>query len=503
VRTTTTNSSGSGNADFEFGDRPTTAASTQINNNYFFLFLLFIPLFLIIFLIFICCCGRCCQTRTYSCCRLLFCPCFRPDDQSEFTDKYYDATICFAREDKYWVEQFICEICLPKNNYKIHKQCMSPKSYREPLNKENEKILRRSKRIILVFTKEFCEANFNNPSFIELLRELYRNDSNCVIVALNKGYDKKVIQQEIRQKIEAPFIVEETGADGQILRKPRRAKRAGCCSSLANHVKYHCGLSDIEILDYNDKRFYKKFHYVMPIMPYDETKPSIVTHSKTRANDSFEYASDYKNTANLRQIIVPIPEFMRTKLGFGKKHHPTRNVGDLDSSIQPTMTSADQDHHAIHISTLKSPKYPNIDFQSHSNGQLQPQQTLNITQHNSGGRRLSTVSSAVNEQQQFASGLRMYQNQEATTSLTSTKPRSTSMRSHGPPQRSETPDILAMFAPNPSTVVHIEKQQQRSSSRGRRGSKHTTHRSSSTENTLHTTTTAAGHIDDSTFNYDV
>jgi hypothetical protein len=375
---------------------------------------------------------------------------------------------------------------------------MGAKGARELVSKESEKTLRRSKRIILVFTKEFIETNFANISFIEILRDLYRNDSNCVLIAINKGYDFKVMDMELSEKILSPVLVDDGSINDAIVKKRRGSTGGGgarsgrgCCGWFADQIKYQCGLSDIETIDYNDSAFYKKFHYAMPILPYDDTKASVITYSKTRLssnggggggnNDSFDYASDYKHGSNMKQIIVPIPEFMRTKLGFAKKAHGQHlncsGANCPNCPIPLALTLNTNDHHSIHISTLKSPKYPNMDYQSHHGGMPTPQQTLNMT---GGGRRLSTVSSAVTINEQL-NGLRVSQNMQEAASA-SVKSRSSNVRKQ---HRSETPDILAMFAPNPSTVVHVDKQ---------RGSVKSKHRSSSTD--YPGTTTGAANNDD-------
>jgi hypothetical protein len=406
--------------------------SSPIDNNYFYLFLLFIPLFFMLFIIFICCVGRCCQVRTNYCCNLICCPCFRSDDQSKFTDKYYDATIVHNREDKYLVEQFISEIALPRINYKIHKLSLSSTNklnLTEKLSRENEKILRRSKRIILMFTPQFDEHDYAaNRGLIVLLREIYLKDPNCVIIAVNKDMDRRMLKQKLAY-IDSPVFNEQ---DLKIV------KKRSCLSRLKSRIKYNCGLNGVEILDYYEKNFYMKFHYIMPIMGYDSTKPSVIVDT------SLPYPRDFKN-GDLKHIIVPIPEFMRTKLGFPKKTIRTVNETQYNvktSNDEKTVYQFGQDTHAIHIKTIKSPKYANQEYQKQKSSTFANQNSLHVRQ---GSIHITEKLSQLQEP-----NLAVQKQQQKV--------------------RSETPEILAMFAPNPSTVVSIDGAGRSKSSSSRRKS---------------------------------
>ena len=450
------------------------AASSGVNSNLFLLFLLFIPLILLLFLLFICLCGRCCQVAAYHWFRLLFCPCFRPDDENRCSDKCYDAVICYNREDKYFVEQLISEICLPKNNYKIHKQAMGPKNCREPYCKDNEKILRRAKRIILIYSKEFVDTNMSNTSFVNILRDIYHCDPNCVLIAVNKDVERKCVKSTLLNKIESPKSPEERGP-----LDPNQYWH-NCCWMLYWRFRHNCGLNRIEILDYNDRSFYRKFHYIMPIMGYDETKPTIITRGSKNPNDSFEYASDYKNVANLRHIIVPIPEFMRTKLGFNKKNQQHQH----SSSDKKTTADNHDAPNSMQINPLKSLKYAS----GHAASDRPRRRSLRDREappvvwsaaaaaaHAASAAQAAAAAAAMLASNNSSAGgvnNKSYQSMYHSNSLST-------VNAAPEVQRSETPHILAMFAPAPNTVVHIDKQRSRGGASGSRRSNK--QRSSSTD----------------------
>lgn len=481
--TTTTGSSNTASIDFQFGDSGSSSSSSSSSNNnlLFLLFLLIIPILLILLVLFICCLGRVCQSCLYSCCAFVCCPCFRPADKSKYTDKYYDATICFSREDKYWVEQFISEITLPKNNYRLHKQCLgssrTANGSQEPVSKENEKILRRSRRIILIFTGEFCDSQFNNKHFLEILRDIYRNDPNCVIIAINKDFDRDVVKDQLRTKIEAPNLYSVRDPD-------QKPYKRSCFTSLKQQIVHQLGLNNIEIIDYNDKRFYSKFRYVMPIRCYDETKPALITRtpSTKKTTSSLEYVRDVHQSTNLRHIIVPIPEFMRTKLGFtNKKVAGNSTVASRNNLTENTEYSEETETRqlSLQINTPKQAKFANADIQqqdinistiSHTQHHYvqQPQYSMNLPVMIGGGPKTA---------QPTYSG----SNGNVRGNLVINNKITTSNQHSYSRNRSETPEILAMFAPNPNTVVQIDSKQQeiyppstevkvRSSSKQRRSS---------------------------------
>lgn len=151
---TTTNQIITNTAQAQSGDTTVASSSKQNENSQYLylLFLLIIPFIFLILLAFCCCCGRCCQVFTHSSCNLLLCPCSRPKDSVNLdNEKVYDATICYSEYDETWLdEQFLPCLSQFENNYNIHKLSLYNRSS-DKISRENERVLRSSKRIILIF----------------------------------------------------------------------------------------------------------------------------------------------------------------------------------------------------------------------------------------------------------------------------------------------------------------------------------------------------------------
>ena len=161
-------------AEAQIGDTTQTNATSSFNSNYLYLlFLLLIPLMIFVLLVFCCCCGRCCQVFTHNKCNLLLCPCSRPKDSYADNGKSYDATICYSEYDENWIdEQFLPCMSQFENNYRIHKLSLYNRSS-DKISRENEKVLRSSKRIILIFSRKFLKEEWSNR-FVFFISHLWK-----------------------------------------------------------------------------------------------------------------------------------------------------------------------------------------------------------------------------------------------------------------------------------------------------------------------------------------
>jgi hypothetical protein len=290
----------------------------------------------------------------------------RPDDEKSAKAKIFDATICYSEYDEGWLdEQFLPQLSQFENNFKIHKLSLYHRS-NDKISRENERILRGSKRIILIFSEKFLREEWANKNFRNVLRDICQNDKLCVIICINVG--------EFRQKKIDQYLLDlETTLYEYVSNNYERSFR----SRIKSRIKYNCGLNNLERLHVDDKNFWRKFNFMMPRIGYDNTKPAIITnsshekkivklpklqhsinhhhrnetsnerkpklnhhdHNKKERNKEkdahLSYASNYKNNKNLRHIIVPIPDFMRTQLGFGN----TKTVGIGDESASTSKTN--------------------------------------------------------------------------------------------------------------------------------------------------------------------
>lgn len=407
--------------------------------------------------------------RTNNWCNLICCPCFRPHDESPYTGKHYDATICYNRFDESWVdEDFIPELTHYENNYKIHKLNIHSRSS-DKVTRENERVLRASKRIILIFTPDFIEDDFKNKTFVNLLREI-KYDPNVCIIAINKNLDDLAFKHWVRL------------LNSQVnYNSPNIAPRRSIFTVLKSRIKYNCGLREVETLNFRERSFWRKFFYIMPFTVYDNTKPAIITHSykddfklpklqtkkeradsvdyiketKTKNTQQLSYASDYKNSKSLRHVIIPIPDFMRTTLGFNKKNkQPLEEEGttagynsnrtNIFNSIQQQDTNQKNIFSSIPLNAATpvpaSARVYNTPAQSSRSNK---QEKVNLAMHSSYYENQQKISTIDN---QGSLEIKNYLPNHRDLPVINNRI-----------ERNHTPDILALFAPQPDTVIQMKK----------------------------------------------
>ncbi|CAF0833054.1 unnamed protein product [Brachionus calyciflorus] len=393
-----------------------TITTSTINNDYFFLFFLFIPFFFILCLIFICCIGRWCQLRTNSMCSFICCPCFRPYDELIFGLKEYDATFCFNQSDENWLdEDLITPLTHQQNNFKIHKLSVPSRSG-EKQNKEIENYLRKSKRIVLIFTQSFIKEDFRNKFFTNFLRNM-KDDVNCVIIAINKDLDRQTFANYVKY-LNSPYDPVN----------PRYRSRRSIFAVLKSRIKYNCGLREVEKLDINSRHFWRDFLYVMPFIHYNSNEPKVITESKKiprlksrnlNNNDSgLSYASEAKNQKSYRHVIIPIPDFMRTTLGGYKK----------EKSIDITEPARD--------------RYNFQESQRNLFSSISQNSVLNTTPNSTRSLR--------EERREIRRDISPLKNQRDLI-------QDRNIEVVNKRERSDSTDILALFAPGPNTVYPFEK----------------------------------------------
>jgi hypothetical protein len=468
--TASTASTSTNGAEAQLGDTTTQSSSTNGNSNlWYLLFLLLIPLALIILLIFCCCCGRYCQICSHQSCDCLLCPCARPKDAYIDNGKVYDATICYSEYDENWLdEQFLPCLSQFEHNYKIHKLSLYNRSV-DKISRENEKVLRSSKRIILIFSRKFLKEEWSNKSFRNVLRDINmdKNNKHCVIIAVNVGaLSQKEIDYYLRylHMSEKDFAqVSESGGDSM-----PPLKQKNLFSQLSDNIKYHFGLKRVETLQIADRSFWNKFLYIMPRIGYDNTKPTVITKEKsstkvpkraTRLEEVDEYASEYKDVKSLRHIIVPIPDFMRTQLGFNKKNKKAQ-LEDISKNVHKQSSSVKYDYNQQDYDVNKRVNgFSSIPYSPTS---------VNDDQTSSGSRNYHKRS-VPSRSPSRNNNISIIDTSQANYRIRSQSPTdSVDTRSTNTTRRnsSGTPDILASFKPDPNIVIkETPMRKTRSSSR--------------------------------------
>ena len=294
-----------------------------------------------------------------------------------------------------------------------------------------------------------------------------KNNKHCVILVINVG---ALPQSEIDYHLRYLYMSEKDFSlatkDEEEISSPA-LKQKSFFSRLKDNIKYHFGLKRVETLQIADKSFWKKFLYVMPRIGYDETKPTVITREKTSlklprrtSQDVDEYASEYKNVKSLRHIIVPIPDFMRTQLGFNKK------------SKKAQLEEISKSERHVHKHSTNKYDYSQQDYDTGKrvNGfsSIPYSPTSNVTPENQFTSSRNYHKRAVlSRSPSRTNNISIVDSSQSGYKLRSQSPAdSIETRSTNSRRRSDTPEILASFKPDPNMVIkETPMRKTRSSSR--------------------------------------
>jgi hypothetical protein len=269
----------------------TPVYSQLISNNkpYFLLLLLLlllIPLLLILLVSFMCCYGRLCLMhclKKYGC---NICICLRPEKQKKYAnglgkDKIFDSAIVYNEVEQRWLdEKFMPYYSQLSKGYKISKIGMSD-NVDLPLNNEQTAALRTSKRIVLICSHRFMSKNWRNKCFKHFLREIYLNDSSCIIIAINiSDLDNNQMQNYIDE-----FISEISASFKNKKLRTIKAK-------LEHNIKHSLSLNRIERLNLNEENFGEKLQYLLPISENRNRLTEISNCKETRSKNQVYFAFD-------------------------------------------------------------------------------------------------------------------------------------------------------------------------------------------------------------------
>jgi hypothetical protein len=331
-------------------------------------------------------------------------------------------------------EEFISELMRHKNNFKINKLTLSGRSV-DKLSRENEKILKSSKRIVLVFTHDFADDEFKNKAFLNLLKSICSKDTNCTIIAINKGLEKSMFKYYVGY-LKSPSVSEKFDRNGYYERKSLSGR-------LASQVKYNCGLKEVELLTFDRSNyFWRNFFYIMPLVAYDNSKPAAVV-------EKLPYARDYRDPNSLRHIVIPIPDFMKTKLGFSKKNktHNELRGGVRGNPIQSSASLSLPQNTQV-SSKSKYPVQANFNYQQQESESFRDFfSSIHYNQTPDYSKRpyTSSLASATN-----VTSILSHNN-------TLGKAATNEDLNYNRSRRSQTPDILALFAPRAETVIELKQ----------------------------------------------
>ena len=257
------------------------------------------------FILFVCCFGRWCSTWCFDSCSVKCCSCFRPDEDKDAltAGKSYDLSVCHSETDERWVEEkFLPQFSDYSRGYKIHKLKMNNGPN---LDKEQVEILRSSKRIIIVFTKNFVSNEWSNQDFRSLIKDITVNDPYCVVVPVNVG---EVTQEEVDK------YMKELTDDGEKKNAVQKAR-----AKLQENIRHNCGLKDVESLNWQRDSFWKKLSYIMPFVKNRE-KPTEITGSGKYKKLVKEAVSDSPRARPAPKPTPPTPKIESSQTSLRSEH---------------------------------------------------------------------------------------------------------------------------------------------------------------------------------------
>jgi hypothetical protein len=190
---------------------------------------------------------------------------------SNKSGKKYDTVFCYGEHDENWLEELFIPIFSDYDRgYKIHKTKIDPNSQ---LAKDQAEILKRSRRIVILFSEKFLAEEWkNNISFKESLKELCHTDSNLILVPVFIDMFTKEEVDGVKSVLDSYYM------NGDKV----TGKFANFKDKMIQNLMRNTGLEDVESLDWNDDNFWKKFNYIMPLVKNRKRPTEITETSKYR-----------------------------------------------------------------------------------------------------------------------------------------------------------------------------------------------------------------------------
>ena len=234
---------------------------------YWLFFLLLIPLFILL-LIIICCCLRPLNKCLYKCCNTTCCKVCRPGERRKagVEPKKYDATIVYSEFDEGWVQtKLLPSIVKQGKAYKIHLLTSYHKGFAK-MDRAQFENLKSSKRIILVFSKNFLKEEWKSEAFQNELKIIAANDPDCVIIPINIGDVTKEIMNENVDTLEEYYAYDTL------------------CFTCIKRCQHSTTLKDVEPLHAGSTKFAANLRFLMPIKKVTGSA-SIITDSSNQKRE--------------------------------------------------------------------------------------------------------------------------------------------------------------------------------------------------------------------------
>ena len=225
----------------------------------------------------------------------------RPGDTVDYSLKNIDASIVYSELDEQWVDTNLLSKLSRNHLFKVHKLT----SYNKSLNnmgKDVIEIFSLSKRIVLVFSKNFLEEEWKSDSLRNEIKILSVNDPDCVIIPINYDLDKREMNKYLSEL---------------------QDYNSTSCHTLNQHIRYSLILRNVEPLSSNAINFFNEFKFLMPIKEKQDNTEVISIKNKTDpsvqsiSGIKFENEIDFDHRSNYyddKKPFVSKKSQMKTKI---------------------------------------------------------------------------------------------------------------------------------------------------------------------------------------------
>ncbi len=190
----------------------------------------------------------------------------RPGDKTDHSIKKYDATVLFSEYDGVWVDTKLLSKLSKGKALRIHKIS----SYYRDFNKKDYEFLRISKRILLVFSKNFLKEEWKNENLQNEIKTICAEDPDCVVIPINYDLSNKEMNEIL--------------ADLQDY-------NSSLCFSLNQKLRHSITLKNVEPLSNNSTDLAKNLNFLMPLKKKFDDKErvyTIITESLKNKNEKRE-----------------------------------------------------------------------------------------------------------------------------------------------------------------------------------------------------------------------
>ena len=234
--------------------------------------------------------------------------------------KKYDATIIYSEYDEVWVRNSLLPLISKQGKaYKLNLLTSYHKGFAK-LDKDQLEKINSSKRLMLIFSKQFLKEEWKSENLQSTLKTICANDDDCVLVPIAlDGMTEESMNENIA-KLEEYYDYDAS------------------CYSCSKQIKHSTILKDIEPLNCNDETFAEDLCFIMPLKQVTgaETVISDSAHVKSErhALSPFSLGIDSDNG-----VLSPRKYDGKTVERLNNSRDDAPLIGTIKKSTTPRVTA--------------------------------------------------------------------------------------------------------------------------------------------------------------------